>query len=229
MIELYQFDFSPYCIKIRALLNAKDLEYRTVEILPFVTQYRVKRVSGQSQVPVLCDAGEVVSDSTAIALYLEATYPDPPMIPSSGPERVQVLLWEDWADEVLSLLIRPLALEAVAHDRSAGADQIPPYGNLALDLLVPRLSPVISRMLLRRYGLAGVARRAAPKLDRALSLVADAVGDRQHLVGDALTLADIAVATAAKPLDTLRDIRRDPRWEAFFRWRDGVLDRCFVH
>jgi glutathione S-transferase len=229
MIELFQFDFSPYCIKIRALLNFKDLDYRTVEVLPFLTQYKVRRISGQSQVPVLRDGGAVVIDSTEIALYLESMYPTPATLPSDHVARQRVLLWEDWADQVFSRWIRPIALEAVAKDPAAGADQIPPYGSLALDLLVPKVSPVISRMLIRHYGIVGVAREAGPKLTAAMDLVTAATEGTRYLVGDSMSLADIAVATAARPLDTIRSVRNAPRYAAFFQWRDQILAECFIH
>jgi glutathione S-transferase len=95
--------------------------------------------------------------------------------------------------------------------------------------LVPKLTPVIARMLIRHYGVAGMARKAAPKLAGAVDLVAEATAHGGYLVGDTLTLADIGVATAARPLDTLREIRNDPAYERFFEWRDGILAQCFIH
>ena len=229
MIELYQFDFSPFCIKVRGILNFKALEYRTVEILPLLTQYRVRRISGQSMVPVLCDGGATIVDSTEIALYLESVYPSPATIPSAPRARRQVLLWEDWADEVFSHFIRPIALESVVRDPKLGAEHLPPYGNLALDMLVPRLTPVIATMLVRHYGVGGLAHTFGPRLARAMEMLVEATSTDSYLVGESMTLADIAVASAAKPLDMVPHIRQELAYADFFQWRDRILAEVFIH
>jgi glutathione S-transferase len=103
---LYQFTLSPYCIKVRRILEYKRLDYRTVEINPF-NRRSVVRVSGQKRVPVLVESDasrgrKVVSDSTAIARYLDEVCPDPPVYPRDPAESARVAILEDWADEVFS-------------------------------------------------------------------------------------------------------------------------------
>ena len=71
MLELYQFELSHYCEKIRFILDYKGLEYRKVEVTPGIGQLDLFKMSGQRQVPVLKDGNEVIADSTAIAQYLD--------------------------------------------------------------------------------------------------------------------------------------------------------------
>jgi glutathione S-transferase len=70
--------FSPFCWRTRMALAHKGLE---VETVPWrFTEKDVIAFSGQGRVPVLVDGDHVVSDSFAIALYLEETYPDRPSL-----------------------------------------------------------------------------------------------------------------------------------------------------
>ena len=70
--------FSPYCWRIRFALEHKQLEFETVACR--FTDKHVIAFSGQDKVPVLVDGDEIVSDSWAIACYLEQTYPDRPSL-----------------------------------------------------------------------------------------------------------------------------------------------------
>jgi len=87
MLELYQFEASHYCEKVRLILDYKQLPYKTVEIAPGIGQVDLYRMSGQRQVPVLKDGTTVVADSTAIATYLDETYPERPVLPADGAMR----------------------------------------------------------------------------------------------------------------------------------------------
>ena len=55
MLELKQFRHSAFCLKVRMVLQAKNLKYRVVEIIPGIGQIGIFRLSGQRQVPVLVD------------------------------------------------------------------------------------------------------------------------------------------------------------------------------
>jgi glutathione S-transferase len=58
-------------------------------------------VSGQRLVPVLVsDEGDVVSDSPAILEWVEARYPDPPLLPRDPARRAEVRIFVDWFNRV---------------------------------------------------------------------------------------------------------------------------------
>ena len=82
MLELHQFRHSAFCLKVRMVLQAKGLSFRTVEVTPGVGQVAVFRLSGQRQVPVLVDGDQVIADSSAIALHLDQRELDPALIPT---------------------------------------------------------------------------------------------------------------------------------------------------
>ena len=70
--------FSPYCWRTRMALAHKGL---AVETIPWrFTEKDALAFSGQGRVPVIRDGDRVVSDSWAIAEYLEDAYPDRPSL-----------------------------------------------------------------------------------------------------------------------------------------------------
>ncbi len=90
--------FSPYCWRIRFALAHKGLP---VETVPWrFTDTDAIAFSGQGKVPVIRDGDTVVSDSWAIAEYLDDRHPEPPLFGgASGRAHAQFI--NAWADGVL--------------------------------------------------------------------------------------------------------------------------------
>ena len=70
--------FSPYCWRVRMALLHKGLSF-TTEPVRFSEKDKIA-FSGQGLVPVLVDGERVVTDSFAIATYLEDAYRDAPSL-----------------------------------------------------------------------------------------------------------------------------------------------------
>ncbi len=92
-----------------------------VETVPWrFTDREAIAFSGQGRVPVLVDGERTVSDSWAIALYLEEAYPDRPSL-FKGPEAVGVTRFVNtWADTVLqAAMVRLIVsdIAAVIHEK----------------------------------------------------------------------------------------------------------------
>lgn len=90
--------FSPFCWRIRFALAHKGLP---VETVPWrFTEREALAFSGQAKVPVIRDGDQVVSDSWAIATYLEDHYPAPSLFGgASGLAHAQFI--NAWADGVV--------------------------------------------------------------------------------------------------------------------------------
>src|ERR1700722_14657084 len=98
-IVLHRFGLSHYCEKARAVLDFKGLDYRIEEHVPGPGQIAVVRLSGQRKLPVLEHDGKILHDSTAIALYLESTFPAARrLLPEDPARRDKVLSLEDQLD-----------------------------------------------------------------------------------------------------------------------------------
>ncbi|HEU5482585.1 MAG TPA: glutathione S-transferase family protein [Sphingomicrobium sp.] len=195
---LYGSSMSPFVRKVLAYAGEKAIE---LELQP--TGFpdhspEFLEASPFKKMPAFRDGDYILSDSSAIIHYLEAKYPEGPLIPAEPKARGKTLWFEEFADTVLcacgakiffNLIVaprfigRPGDLEAAA---AAERDELPPILEY-LEKIVP--------------------------------------GDDNYLVGDSLTLADIAVAGPFANLrhtQTKIDPDRYPRAVAYI---DRILAR----
>ncbi|WP_331260488.1 glutathione S-transferase family protein [Acidiphilium acidophilum] len=125
MIKLYDLAgrdetvrFSPFCWRTRLALAHKGLP---VETVPWrFTEKDVIAFSGQGLVPVLVDGGRVISDSWAIARYLDDTYADLPRLFANEQARALTAFVNDWTDTVLNPAVRQIILPDIVpllHDK----------------------------------------------------------------------------------------------------------------
>ena len=72
---LYQAEWCPYCARVRKKMTDLLLDYVTVNV-PHSHAERdvVKRVSGQTSIPVLVDGDVVLDDDDDIIPYLDKKY-----------------------------------------------------------------------------------------------------------------------------------------------------------
>ncbi|MEO1003977.1 MAG: glutathione S-transferase family protein [Cyanobacteria bacterium J06638_7] len=233
-MELHQFRHSAFCEKARLVLAAKGLDYTVVEVVPGLGQLELFRLSGQRQVPVLVDGAEVISDSTAIALHLEHQHPLPALVPADPAERAQVLLLEDWADTALASGCRMALLQAAAADPVLRTALLPEATPVPLRQLVSGLpGGVMGGMGEAIGGVLGQQQRH--QLHSNLEQLALLTAARAHLVGDQLSLADLAVVAQLSLLSFpncsgaplagrgVSGIADNPLLEPLFNWRDGIL------
>ncbi len=90
---------SPYCWRTRMALAHKGLP---VETIPWRFREKDKiAFSGQDKVPVVRDGETVVSDSFAIAAYLDDRYPDRPSLLGDALGRAHARFLNAWSDGVL--------------------------------------------------------------------------------------------------------------------------------
>jgi len=154
-IVLYQFTLSPYCVKVRKILEYKRLPYTTLEVNPF-TRRGVHRLSGQRRVPVMVEEEAdgrprtVVADSTAIALHLDARHPDPPVYPHDPEERSRVLSLEDWSDETFAGDLIPFKILTGDNARRMVAQSVRYYPRTLPYRVLPPFGPVVLRRLASR-------------------------------------------------------------------------------
>jgi glutathione S-transferase len=80
-LTLYQFATSPFCAKLRKILDFKGLDYRRVEV-DYLERKELLIASNQVMVPALTlESGETIVDSDRIAMQLDGIYPEPTIFP----------------------------------------------------------------------------------------------------------------------------------------------------
>lgn len=239
MLELYQFEASAYSEKVKLILDYKQLPYKTTEVTPGVGQFELFQLSGQRKVPILKDGAAVIPDSTAIALYLEETYPERPILPADPRAKGLCLALEDWADESLGLQGRKAMIGAFSKHPNFRTALLP----AATPDLVKTIVGAVPGDLLSLLG-TGVGfgpdsvKEATRILKQALEALCLMLQNQPYLVGDQPTLADFAVAgitmyikfparqyvdlpegICGKGVPGLAD---DLSYQPFFDWRDRL-------
>ena len=229
MLELKQFRHSSFCLKVRMVLQAKNLKYRVVEIIPGIGQIGIFRLSGQRQVPVLVDGENVVADSSTIIRYIETEHPNPKLMPDNPKQAAQVHLIEDWADTTLAKAVNQSLLNAAAIDRELRICLLPKEVPISLSQLMGNFpSQLISHtsQLLQQ--------NQSQDLLSSLEHLSKLIQNNQWLVGDQMSFADIAIAaqlsllrfpkSSGEPLagKGCPGFSDHPNLQVLFDWRDRI-------
>lgn len=193
MVILHQFDISPFCIKLRRILQYKQAPFECRDY-PLAANRQIRRFNPTGKLPALEHAGHWVGDSTDIAHYLEKVFPSPALIPVEPELRAMCHIIEDWADESLYFYEMRLRFTfASSRDRN-----LPRM--LAHDQGLARwfLSRAIPGALKKILAQQGVGRKSDAQImedvERHLDAVEGLLQDKTWLLpGDTPTLADFAV------------------------------------
>ena len=116
--RFFQFHSSPFCAKVRRILEYKGIEYETVEV-DYVDRAELLRVSGQLYVPVLQLENEVLIDSTPIAMRLEELHPSPTIFPP-GTRGVQLSLTRFFDEQLEDAIFKVALPDEIKHYRRQG-------------------------------------------------------------------------------------------------------------
>lgn len=193
-ITLWQFEVSPYCDKVRRILAYKGLAYKVQEVtIADAIGGKYKKVSPTGKLPVLNIDGRVVIDSTDIAYVLEKLYPAPALIPADPKLRALMHVIEDWADE--SLYFYEIAIRCGFPENAAqrGRDLTAHDTGIMKAILASQAPKAVMKIAqtqgIGRKDKSTILRETARHLDALAGLL----GDGEWLVGDHMSLADLAV------------------------------------
>lgn len=199
---LLQFSTSHYCRKARLALGYKQIVYQVDNLTPGLHVLKLKPLSGLTTVPVLLpqEEGEPegVADSTGILKYLEHYRPQPPLMLPDRELQTQAWLMEDWLDESIGTATR-----FVYYQYRSGAGK-------SLD---PSLfSQLVIEVVRRQYGITPASvKLAAERLETAMKVLSR-WQQHSYLVGDHLSVADIAAAALLSPLARIPQYRQNYPW-----------------
>jgi glutathione S-transferase len=165
---LYGSSLSPFVRKVLAFAAEKGIDLDVQPVGPGDTNPDFRAASPFGKMPALADGDYRLADSSAIIHYLEAKHPEPALIPADPELRGRTIWFDEFADTVLA---------------GCGAKMF--------------FNRVVAPRFLNRPGDLAAADCAErdelpPILDYLETMVPGADG---YLVGDGLTLADIAVAS----------------------------------
>ncbi len=201
--------FSPNCWRVRLALAHKGLPTETI---PWrFTEKEAIAFSGQGKVPVILDGARCVTDSWAIAEYLETAYPDRPSL-FNGPAGLALTRFvNEWTETVLHPAIARLILpdiHAMLHpkDQDYFKTTREAFFGCSLD------------------DLAAAQQSHLAALRQALKPLAAALGHQPYLAGTAPAYADHIVFAALQWLRVCATYDVTGDQPALAAWMTHMLD-----
>ena len=230
MLELYHHGSSACAAKVRFALAEKKLQWNShyLDLLKgeqFNPDYL--KINPKAVVPTLVHDGKVIPKSTVICEYAEETFPDHPIYPRSSYDRARVRVWTKAVDEELHPACSAITY-VVSHRHTILRNGA---GNFDEFLQRAGADGISTRRQKWRWIQEGIAAPGAAEKIRLyagyLEKMEDALGNSSWLVGDAFTMADIAMTPYLNRLDALAmdglwSKGRLPRVE---RWFERVRER----
>ena len=99
IIKLYGYPTSPFVLKTSCHLKYKQLPFEFIPVNP-ITRKQI-RFTNQKQVPVLSIDEEWKNDSSPIAIWLDETFPEKPILGITAADRERILQVDDWISQQL--------------------------------------------------------------------------------------------------------------------------------
>lgn len=206
---LYAIPASHACAAAAAMLEAKRVAYRRVDLFPALSQPWL-RILGyrRGTVPALRIGSLSVQGTREIARALDARWPEPPLFPTDPRQRARVEELEEWADDHLQVQARRIILSAL---RRSPAGVRAALDGSALPLPVPSAlaAPAAAPLLWLDRWIHGVTEAAAEEALRRLPESLDRLDEAiagGDLGGNPPTAADYQVAASVRMLTTVDDL-----------------------
>jgi len=201
MVILHQFPSSHYNEKARWALTWKGIEHERRGYLPGPHIRQMKKLSGQSSVPVLEWDGEIIPGSDAIIEYVESKIQDKPLFPADADQRLLVIQWCRRLDSELGPAVRTIAWAGmINHTRFATSAF--GKGKSAVTLFFYRLVfPRIRPLIAKANGVNPANIEKSKKIIQSyLDEIEQTVSATGYLVGEQFTAADLTAAALLAPL-----------------------------
>ena len=202
MITLYQMPVSHYCEKVRWALAYKRLPVRERNLLPGLHSRVMKKLTGQSSVPVIKDDRNIVFNSSDIITYLDEEYPRFFLTPEDAGLAQQALHWESWADQEIGPSVRVLVYKHLIDRPDVLMPMFAQRGPWYSKFYLNKAYPKIRESLIHRMKLddADVELVAMQTLTAAKEHLLTHITHHERLVAGGFSRADLAVAALLAPL-----------------------------
>ncbi len=231
MITLYELRWSHYCEKIRLALNYMQLPWQAVGIHPFskkeMRMHALPAHLPNYTVPAVWDDAKsrFVMDSTPILRYLAQSYPDAPQLfPGDADNRAAIDAQLLEFDTMLSLPARRFGYSQLIFESPSTLVDL--FMNKPWNAPVLRhvVGFVLGMVLCKRFDFhraEGIGLYEA--LEAYLLQLTARLQGRAYVVGDAFSVADLALAAQLRPLTIVPFFADNPQLAPLFARHRQVL------
>lgn len=200
---LLQFSTSHYCRKARLALGYKQIAYQVENLTPGMHVFKLKPLTGLTTMPVLLPQlegwPEAVADSTQIFKFLEIYQPQPALFLSDEKQQREAWMLEDWLDESIGTATRFVYYDFRAKEGKQIDSSL--------------FSQLVIGVVRRQYGINQAAvSLATDRLLMALEVLGERWSKSAYLVGDRLSVADLAAAALLSPLALIPKYPQEYPW-----------------
>jgi glutathione S-transferase len=191
---LYEFPHSHFCEIARWALDHKGLPYRSVPLFPGLHAVKMKRLAGESTVPVFVDGGNVIQGSASIIDYLDRAHPDKRLTPDVDATAIETL--ETEIAETIGVPLRRLCYSYLLSDPDMVRYFFMHRSGFLANLAFRAMYGTLKQRISEKYDCTERgAESAKAGLARAIAVFDERLADRRFLLGDAFSRADISFAS----------------------------------
>jgi glutathione S-transferase len=205
VITLYDCATAPSPRRARILLAEKGIAHETVQVDLRAREQlgeAFRRVNPQCTVPALrTEEGAVLTDNAGIAAYLEARYPEPPLLGVNPLDKAEIASW-NWRVEFEGFL-------AIAEALRNGS---PAMANRALP------GPVDYAQI------PELAQRGVARVQRFFADLDQRLAGREFVATERFSIADITAVVAVDFARVVK-VKPDERHPNIVRWRAAMAQR----
>ncbi len=187
---------SPFVRKVCVMAEEKGIAYE-LKLAPRRTpDPDFVLASPFGKIPAIKDGDYTLADSTAIAIYLDAKYPQPGLIPAEAGARGRTLWFDEYADTIA--------------------------GGSGLKVLFNRL---VGLKILKVPVDENLALQGEAELPRIWAYLESVAPQNGWLVGDGFTLADISVASIIRSMEYVNVAPKAAEYPRAVAWYNRVRAR----
>ncbi|MEM7411403.1 MAG: glutathione S-transferase family protein [Myxococcota bacterium] len=198
--ELLMFQRSHFNEKARWALDWKRIPHRRTPFLPGPHGGPIRKLTGQTQVPVLVADGEAIPGSARIIEALEQRHPEPALYPSDSAERERALAIQTHFDDEVGPKIRRAMFSVMVEEPAYLASLFAGHKSAPLRWAYGAVFPLVKAKMKHEMQIEEPHIGEAFEATRqAFAFVEKEVGPSGYLVGDRFSIADLTAAAILAP------------------------------
>ncbi len=167
-ITLVGSPISPFVRKVQLTLLEKRVDFELDPVNPFDPPPGFRELSPLGRIPALRHGERVVNDSSVICRYLDRLHPDPPLYPADAYDAARAEWIEEYVDGGVVPVAGPRVFQALVLRPLRGEEPDEEGARAVIEGELPGFFAYLDEWL----------------------------GDDEFFVGDALSIADLSVASA---------------------------------